>query len=86
MPLAVRHIKLGEEYGELSEAVNHHMGHLPHKKMKEPLAGEIADVIITALDVFKEAHADLSDEEALELLNEQIVLKSGKWDTILPQE
>ena len=86
MPLANRMIKVGEEVGELSEAVNHHEGWLPHKTMKEPLIGEVADVIITALDVLREAtDYAISDEELLDQLVRQLRTKSCKWETILSQ-
>ncbi len=84
MPLANRMIKVGEEVGELSEAVNYHEGWLPHKVMKEPLIGEVADVIITALDVLREAtDKKVTDEELIEQLITQLVVKSGKWESIL---
>ena len=46
-------LKVGEEYGELSEAVLMELGHQRQSKLdrykKEELAGEIADVIIQTL-------------------------------------
>ena len=53
-------LKLGEEYGELSEAVLTAIGHQRQSKLdeykKEDIEGEIADVIIQTLvvaDLFK---------------------------------
>jgi hypothetical protein len=86
MPLANRMIKLGEEVGELSEAVNHHLGWLPHKTMKEPLIGEVSDVIICALDVLRASYADgVSDADVIKLLNYYLESKSAKWDSIMPK-
>lgn len=82
-PMANRMVKLTEETGELAEAVNYHLGLLQHKTMKEPIEGEVADVIITALDVLRKAYEDLSDEEVLELLKVQLLLKSQKWEAVL---
>ena len=83
-PLSNRMLKLYEEAGELSEAVNHFEGYLPHKIMKEPLIGEVADVIITALDVLRKASPGVPDEELLQMLSEQLDIKTKKWDGILP--
>lgn len=82
-PLANRMIKLTEECGELGEAVNKLEGFLPHKELKEPVEGEVADVIITALDVLRESYAHLTEEQVLEMLYEQLKLKSQKWEHIL---
>jgi len=82
-PLANRMIKLTEECGELAEAVNKHEGLLPHKELKEPVEGEVADVIITAIDVLRRVHADKTEEEVFELLKTQLELKSQKWENIL---
>lgn len=85
-PIANRMIKLTEEIGELSESVNHFDGYLPHKTLKEPLAGEAADSIICVLDVmWKRYSEELSDDEILDLLFEQLEKKSDKWDSILPE-
>jgi hypothetical protein len=83
-PLGTRVIKVGEEFGEMCEAVNFHEGYLKHKTMKEPLSGEIADIIITAMDVLREAYKDYSDEELLQMITDQINIKAEKWETILP--
>ena len=82
-PLANRMIKLTEECGELAEAVNKHDGFLPHKELKEPVEGEVADVIITAIDVLRKAYQDKSEKEVMALLADQIEKKSAKWEAIL---
>jgi len=86
MPLTNRMLKCNDEAGELAEAVNYQEGWLPHKVMKEPLIGEVADVIICALDVLRGSYKDdVTDEELLTSLNEWLVLKGKKWDGILPE-
>lgn len=76
-------LKFLEECGELAEAVNHSQGRLPHKIMKEPLIGEIADVIITAIAVLHKAHPDAPFEHLAQQLSNQIDKKSYKWHLIL---
>lgn len=83
-PLSVRGLKLSEECGELSEAIAHQEGWLPLKQMKEPLIGEVADVIITAIDVLRDAHpTDISDEELMNMLDEWLKKKLDKWTGIV---
>jgi NTP pyrophosphatase (non-canonical NTP hydrolase) len=82
-PLEAMGLKLFEEGGELSEAINHQLGHLPHKTMKEPLAGEVADVINVVLSIFKKAYADKTNEELFEMLIEQLSKKSDKWESVM---
>jgi len=81
-PLANMQIKLGEEYGELCEAVNHHEGFLQHKVMKEPLVGEVADVINTVIGVLVRAYPDHTDEQLADFLESQLILKTRKWESI----
>ena len=82
-PVLVRHAKLVEESGEFAEAVNHKLGYLPHKTMKEPAMGEVADVIICVLDTARSLHLELSDDEFKAELQKQLDLKSKKWETVL---
>jgi NTP pyrophosphatase (non-canonical NTP hydrolase) len=79
MPVIARGLKLGEEFGEFSEALLHSQGLLPHKEMKEPLVGEAADVIICTLDALAGAHPDWAPEYLIDRLNEQLDKKSDKW-------
>jgi NTP pyrophosphatase (non-canonical NTP hydrolase) len=82
-PLFVRNSKIMEELGEFSEALMHKEGHLPHKTMKEPLAGEAADVIICVLDTFAAANPELSISEVSSLLQRHLEKKTLKWSKML---
>jgi len=75
--------KLQEEGGELAQAVLHNEGFLPHKTMKEPLVGEVADVILVALDVYRASYPELNNEQLIAQLEEQLKTKSAKWRSIL---
>lgn len=79
----VRHAKLVEESGEFAEALLHSLGHLPHKTMKEPIEGEVADIIICALDTLRSVYPELTNEEFEEMLQKQLDTKAQKWDNIL---
>lgn len=81
----IRMLKIVEEVGELAEAIAHKQGFLPHKTMKEPPEGEVADVIITALDTLVALYPDLSLNKVRTMLAEQLVKKSTKWQTVLDQ-
>jgi NTP pyrophosphatase (non-canonical NTP hydrolase) len=80
LPLANMMVKLNEESGELAEAVNFHEGYLPNKTMKEPLDGEVADVINCAVAVLVKARGSLSDAELLALLEAALLRKADKWE------
>jgi phosphoribosyl-ATP pyrophosphohydrolase len=80
-PVLARYAKLGEEFGELGEALLHQLGYLPHKTMKEPLIGEVADVMICSLYVLA-ATSNKKPEELLIELEEQMQLKMLKWINI----
>ena len=79
-PLWSLGLKMGEEAGELLEAVNHSLGMLPHKKMKEPLMGEVADVIQVALAIAAKAYPKLPMAELLKQIEYQLVIKTDKWE------
>ena len=79
-PLWALGLKIGEESGELLEALNHSLGMLPHKKMKEPLMGEVADVIQVALAIAAKAYPKLTMAELLKQLEHQLVIKTDKWE------
>ena len=83
VPPLVRHAKMVEESGEFAEALLHKLGHLPHKTMKEPIEGEVADIIICALDTLRSVYMDMSREEFENMLQNQLDLKSKKWESIL---
>ena len=76
-------LKLMEEVGELAEALNHKLGNLPHKEMKEPLAGEVADVINVVVALFVKAHPELTYDEQTDLLIDQLKKKSKKWKDVI---
>jgi NTP pyrophosphatase (non-canonical NTP hydrolase) len=76
-------LKLMEETGELAEAVNHTLGNLPHKEMKEPLAGEVADVIQCAIAVMCKAYPDMTEGDIFNELNRQLVAKTAKWERVV---
>ncbi len=79
----VRHAKLVEESGEFAEALLHKLGFLPHKTMKEPIEGEVADIIICALDTLRSVYQDMDKQEFLDMLQKQLDLKSKKWEDVL---
>jgi NTP pyrophosphatase (non-canonical NTP hydrolase) len=85
-PLYAMTLKLMEEAGELGEAVNHRLGNLPHKVMKEPLEGEVADVIIVALSVLVKANEDLTYDELMHLLKTQLKTKLAKWEDVISKQ
>jgi len=82
-PLANVALKLVEEVGELGEAVNYHEGYLPHKTMKEHLAGEVADVVQCAITLLVKTQPDMSDEDILFCLTSQLNLKNIKWEALI---
>lgn len=82
-PVFARNTKVMEEVGEFSEALLHKFGFLPHKKLKEPIEGEAADVILTILDTLAGAYPELSAGELTEMLSAQIDKKSKKWATVM---
>jgi NTP pyrophosphatase (non-canonical NTP hydrolase) len=78
--MTLKHV---EECGELAEAVNHVQGRLPHKTMKEPLVGEVADNIICAVAVLQKAYPNTSFDDLELLLLEHLDKKSDKWDRVI---
>jgi hypothetical protein len=82
-PMTARGFKLGEEYGEFNEATNHKLGYLPHKTLKEPVEGEAADLIICVVDILQTLYAEKTNDEFLDLLEYQLMLKNDKWDKLI---
>ena len=76
-------LKLMEEVGEYAETINFAMGYLPHKQMKESPFGEAADVIQNAVAILGKLHPELSHERILEILEDQLILKTDKWESIM---
>lgn len=85
-PTLFKMVKLQEECGELAEAVLCNENFMPHKTMKEPLVGEVADVILVALDVYRASYPSLSDEELVSQLINQMETKLNKWRSIIPKK
>ena len=85
MPLLARHIKMTEECGEFAEALLHQQGFLPHKTMKEPIEGEVADVIICVLDTLRAVYPEQTPAEFLAMVQYQIDKKSARWANIIEQ-
>ena len=79
----VRGMKTMEELGEFSEAILSEQGELPHKMMKEPVAGEAADVIMCVLDTLAGVYPDKSIDELLDMINSQFEIKCAKWKRIM---
>lgn len=71
------------ETGELAEAVNASLGFLPHKQMKEPLEGEVADVINSAIAVLAKAYPLESGAQIKARLLEQLHRKATKWAQVI---
>ncbi len=76
-------LKLMEEVGELAECINFHLGNLPHKQMKEPAIGEAADVIQNVLAIVAKIYSHLPNDELIQLLSDQLELKTDKWQSIM---
>lgn len=68
-------IKVAEETGEIAAVVSSLTGHTNYKKDQEELVGEIADLIIAAVDLGNLHYgADFND-----ILAKKIEVKSTKW-------
>lgn len=78
--------KLMEEVGETAECVLIHEGHIIHKQMKEPLVGEIADVIQQAISILVKATPGMTPKARRELLLDTLEKKSQKWRTVQEAE
>ena len=72
-------VKLNEETGELAEAVLVTGGRNQHKTLKEPLVGEVADVIICAVHVMSKAYPSVSARGLSLMLEDAIATKQAKW-------
>lgn len=83
MSLTARALKGGEEQGELATAVLITTGEITHKKLDEAVSGEVADVIICALDVLAETNLELTPDEIIALLTSELQRKSSKWASVL---
>lgn len=81
-PLGAKLGKLFEEGGELAECVNIHQGYITHKQMKEPLVGEVADVVQCALAILVDAHPDMAPGELMEMFLSHFERKNAKWAAV----
>lgn len=81
-PLGAKLGKLFEEGGELAECVNIHQGYITHKEMKEPLVGEVADVVQCALAILVDAHPEVPPGELMELFLSHFERKNAKWEGV----
>jgi NTP pyrophosphatase (non-canonical NTP hydrolase) len=72
-------MKLVEETGEVAESVNVSMGFI-HKDLKEPLMGEIADVILCAIAVAKKMHPLINNTELYKAIDGYLNVKMDKWE------
>lgn len=78
--------KLGEEFGELCEAVLQKVGYLRHKKTQENPMEEAADVLQLLLIILSKTYSEMSAEEILGELTIATKLKFEKYLTILEPE
>ena len=85
MDLKGRSLKAGEELGELSTAVLITVGDIKHKKLPEPLSGEVADLAICDIDILAKAHEELNPEQVIKLLVSELVRKTAKWKKVLTE-
>jgi len=74
--------KLGEEMGELAEAVQVKRGKI-HKELKEDEFGELADVLNCAIDLVSQVNRNMSPDEFMERLHAAMAKKTTKWKGIL---
>jgi len=81
-PLVAMAAKLFEEGGELAECVNIQEGFITHKAMKEPLVGEVADVVQVALSILVKATPCLTPQQRMDLFLEHFERKNSKWAAV----
>ena len=82
-PLGSMGLKLMEEVGEFAETLNHRLGYLPHKTMKETPFGEAADVIQNVFACLAKAYPQLSPSQIIHEVEHQLVVKTDKWQRIM---
>ena len=76
-------LKLQEECGEFSEALLKELGYLKHKEMKEPLIGEVADIINVLLSILAQLYPEKKMEDIVRELRDYMVLKTIKYREVL---
>jgi NTP pyrophosphatase (non-canonical NTP hydrolase) len=71
-------LKLTEEVGEVAEQINVICGNI-NKDLKEPIEGEIADLLNCALCILFKAYPEHNVYEILAKLNMSMEAKNKKW-------
>lgn len=82
-PVSARHNKACEELGELGTCVLVEQGFIKHKTLKESSIAESADTIICVLDVLFASHPEMSKDDLIRSLANEMWLKSKKWNVIV---
>lgn len=75
--------KLGEEHGELCEAVLVACGEIVKPNKVTSTMEEAADVIMVALDICASVYHSLEDEQLIEELTKMIKHKTVKWERLM---
>lgn len=83
LPTLGKTTKLGEEVGELCEAVLFHEGYVQHKDDVGSVLEESADVVLLVMDILSSCFPDESPETIADALKGMIELKAKKWQTIM---
>lgn len=76
-------LKLGEEAGEVSEALLKAKGYLRHKELKEDVLHEIADVFNVCLGILVQRYQNKSVDEIFDMLNQAVYKKGQKYINLL---
>jgi NTP pyrophosphatase (non-canonical NTP hydrolase) len=77
------YMKMGEEVGELAEALLVEQGVLPHKTLTEDSFGEAADVLICLVGVMAEHHKDKPPTVVYHLLLDALAVKAAKYEDVV---
>lgn len=73
---------LMQEVGELAECVEVHEGHRD-KALKEPIEGEVADVVQCAIAILARVYPGLTGDALLGVLAKSLNLKNAKWEAAM---
>lgn len=79
-PTFAKTTKLGEEVGELCEAVLNQKGLINKPNAGTPIE-ECADVVMTVLDVLQDSYPNMGEEELVLAFRAELVKKFAKWRT-----
>lgn len=83
LPTFGKTTKLGEEVGELCEAVLFSQGYLQHKTSVGTVLEESADVVLLVMDVLASCYPDHSPARIAADLKDMISMKAEKWQSIM---